>query len=804
MAMTAAFLPVFAMVLPFAVPVVSPTSSPSGYHRGANTGLPTTSAKLHRDAEGALSATKDPSVLGESLAGGSGSDAMALPEPASPRAVSTGSTGPLWAAYCANPSPKATYLYGATNVNAQAGNASLTVDLSGSGTITVLRSTAANYDNQVSYFATGYDTETGQPLSATGNGGSFLGLRYVVGSGAAARVGFSWLRSWSHTQAYLSASSPVPVTTYRSPGKLGLKIIDTDLATAAPLNALDGNVSHKGPDAFVRHVLVLRSKSSPVTSAALVAYGNFSPTASRVAYLPVEDMGCAAQANLTKLGSYSTKSGLATVSWHGVDLVTGKPSSAAVSMGFAGRTASEQIGTDSQDPLAPPGPKDGYEELSSPPYLLSGSRLATGQVTITLEHPLSFKRSGVATARLIIGAARTTREAADQVKSARASSWRSELQAVGAAWHVLLANAKMPRTTDARVLAVAKRSVITMLLAVDPLTGAIVASADTQGPYGEDWVRDGSFINAALDANGFPWLATRQDLFYAANQSSPTHPIPSVPFGNWPMTMYVTGQPGGPIPYEIDETGYGAWTLWRQARYVAPAKRAAYLHQVFPAISRAADYLSACQDPLNGFQCYASEDDNYEPTQTLHGALPDLLALQSALSAAKVLKVHNPLVGEWSKRAARLKAAIESLYDPAQHAYREGPTSSSALPVSFEDGGLMLWPTHLLAYRNPTMQGEAAQTQASMDASFKDVSGSYEGVALLGLCHAWKRTDPAKLSELAGTLSYMASTLTSPTGLFGEAWRRWGDGRITPLNDQPHVWESALFDMSATCIDSST
>jgi hypothetical protein len=387
-----------------------------------------------------------------------------------------------------------------------------------------------------------------------------------------------------------------------------------------------------------------------------------------------------------------------------------------------------------------------------------------------------------------------------QIAKARRQSFRTELEKVERAWKVLFAHVPVPSSNSGRVVYVAKRSVITMLLAVDPKTWAIVASPDTQGPYGEDWIRDGSFVNAALDENGFTWIATRHDLFYARTQSSPTNPLPGVPFGNWPMNMYVTGQPGGPIPYEIDETGYGVWTLARQARFVPASQRRTYLEKVFPAIARGADWLTACKDPTNGFQCPASEDDNFTPSQTLHGALPDLLALRSAVAAARELGRSGPVVASWQARAAALEAAIGSLYDSSAHAYREGPSSTSALPVSYEDGGLLLWPTHLHAYSSPNMQGEAAATQASMDASLERNSGLYEAVALLGLCHAWKGTDPSKLAALSATLSYMASALTTSTGLFGEGWLRWGDGKTGPLNDQPHTWEHALFDMSALCL----
>jgi hypothetical protein len=174
------------------------------------------------------------------------------------------------------------------------------------------------------------------------------------------------------------------------------------------------------------------------------------------------------------------------------------------------------------------------------------------------------------------------------------------------------------------------------------------------------------------------------------------------------------------------------------------------------------------------------------------------------VAAAAALGDHSTIVGEWQDRAKRLQQAIDSLYDPGADAYRESPSSTRAAPVNFEDGGLMLWPTRLHPYANSTMEGEAAATQKAMDASFEASSGDYEAVALLGLCHADKGTAPAQLQPLRQTLDYMATTLTTPTGLFGEGWLRWGDGRIRPLNDQPHVWEHALFDMSALCLDGSS
>src|SRR2546423_1575458 len=122
-------------------------------------------------------------------------------------------------------------------------------------------------------------------------------------------------------------------------------------------------------------------------------------------------------------------------------------------------------------------------------------------------------------------------------------------------------------TTRRRARA-ARRTFISVRLAMVGESGAIVASADTQGPYGEDWIRDGAFINQLLDGNGFTDAVTRHNLFYARVQASTDNPSPSRTPGNWPMASYGDGIDGAPIPWEIDETGLGMWALGSHAAYL--------------------------------------------------------------------------------------------------------------------------------------------------------------------------------------------------------------------------------------------
>jgi hypothetical protein len=706
---------------------------------------------------------------------------------------------------CYNPS--APYAYGATDVNAEVGNSSVTALFDRTGTLTVLRSLAANEDNQVNFFASGYDPSTGAAIASQPNDGAFVGLRYVTGG----VPHFTWLRDLESTQQYVSDAGMVVETDYAGPVGSGLSLTDTAFATASPLDHLDPALSVTGPDALIQHFDVTKSADSPVSDVALIAYGNWNPTATQVPYIPLADSGCASGVNSDKVASFDTAAAAAVVSWSGVDASTGQPASSAVAVGWSKGTTSWQVGGDSTDPLTPAtDPVDGFRQLSAAPFTLGDATGSVGQTTVAMASSLAFvpasSGSGsVAGVDLTTTVGSQPAGALSELQAARSQGYADALQVVKGAWDALLARAPTP-SADTETVTIARRALAVALLAVDPETGAIVAAPDTQGPYAEDWVRDGSFIDHMLDENGFQDLVTRHELFYVRTQSSPTHPIASVPFGNWPMVMYPSGGgPGGPIPYEIDETGYGAWTLWDHASALTdPVARLAYVREVFPAMARAADWLTICRDQTNGFQCTANEDDNYTPTQTLHGALPALLGLHAALAAAGELGIPpgTPRVAAWAARAATLARAVGGLYDSSARAYRESPSSTNSLPVSFEDGGLMLWPTQLQGYSTAAMRGEANAVYQAMEASFGGTTGAYEAVALLGLCHAagspLTAGEQSSLGTALGTV--MHYTTTAGTGLFGEFWQKWGDGSITPANDMPHTWEGALFDMAALCI----
>ena len=61
------------------------------------------------------------------------------------------------------------------------------------------------------------------------------------------------------------------------------------------------------------------------------------------------------------------------------------------------------------------------------------------------------------------------------------------------------------------------------------------------------------------------------------------------------------GEEGGPFPYEVDQQGLANWTLWQH--YVFhPSK--SYLDTVYPAIARAADWMTLYTEPSGRHRRY--------------------------------------------------------------------------------------------------------------------------------------------------------------------------------------------------------
>jgi hypothetical protein len=353
--------------------------------------------------------------------------------------------------YCDNPAaPNADYeAYGPTDVDAQAGDGHLTVNENAAGTLTVFKWPNPSYYNQLKYLAISRNSR-GRVQVQFPNEGSFAGLAYTTKRGHR----FSWLRQWRTTQTYDSPDTPVPVTIYRSPARLGLMLVDADLVVP-------------GTSTFVRQFWITRSRRSPVRSARLVYYENFNPTGARLTYLPVADW-CSSQFS-DQVATYERSAHAIVNSWRGTDQASGRATSVAVAIAFDRPDSQHQVGGDGYDPASLSGqPADPYQQIARGRHNLGGSTSALGQTTGALALALRFNRRGQAAARVEITAGSTQAEALGALTAARRQTFEVQLGAVEHYWRSWLGRTLLPRSSVPRVTYVAKRTLITVRLAIDP------------------------------------------------------------------------------------------------------------------------------------------------------------------------------------------------------------------------------------------------------------------------------------------------------------------------------------------------
>jgi hypothetical protein len=328
----------------------------------------------------------------------------------------------------------------------------------------------------------------------------------------------------------------------------------------------------------------------------------------------------------------------------------------------------------------------------------------------------------------------------------------------------------------------------------------VVASIATQAPYGVDWIRDGAYINRALERAGHPGTVASHNFRYGRLQSTAAEPPQGgqpTPPGNWAQNYYADGVVGGPIIYEIDETGYGIWTLWDHYAQEQPSD---YLSQssIYESIQRAAHYLSdpapiGCQDPATNLQCVANEGDNETPSQTLVGAQAAWLGLDAAAQAAIVRNNETSITNadKWkTRRDVLADAIVANFFD----------TECKCYTRDYEVGGAFLWPVGFEPYGSTRSDAQAAVNYRHMGRvlSGEETVGRMESKMLLGNAYAWAGSND--IAKVKRGLEWVAQVpTTDTTGLLGEAWMVFppDGGEVTTMVSQPYAPGHAMFYLAA-------
>lgn len=655
------------------------------------------------------------------------------------------------------------------------GNGRTSVALNAEGTVTVFKWPSPSFYDQIKYRT----TDRAEPrMGALKNEGAFLGIAHRKTSGEP--WSFSWLRALPTTQRFAGPDNDTIVTTYRKRGA-GLTVQLQDVVG-----------SENG--ALYRHVKVSRTSRSNVRFARIISFANFNPVFSKTAQSPTDDW-CTEEDN-DDGGAYVKGKDAIVHERSGTDSSTGDESSVALAMGFARKSDGHQVGPDSYAGNGAEGSAyDGAEDGK-----LSGKNEATNQADAAIADDIDLRssRSGSTTAILVASATRSS--VLQALDEARFMSAPEVIRKKHRWWRSWLRNAELPKDAPPVVTRLAKRSLITLRQATDARTKMVVASIATQPPYGVDSIREGSYINRALERAGHPETVAAHNIRYGELQASATNQPqggPPIPSGNWAESYYADGVVGGSIPYEIDATGYGIWTLWDH--YAQTADRDYLLvAEVYEAIQLAAHYLTdppplGCTDPTNDLQCSANEEGEETPSQTLVGAQAAWLGLDSAVQAARVRGTTGSLqnADTWAARRDELGAAIDAnFYDLECDCYT----------TDYTTGGAFLWPVGFKPYGSSRSDSQA-------DVNFRHMTrvmngseprGRYEARMLLGNAYAWAGT--SDLSKVKKGLVWVAGKATTDsTGLLGEAWMYYPDesGTLTTMVAQPHAPSHAMFYLAA-------
>jgi hypothetical protein len=584
-------------------------------------------------------------------------------------------------------------LYGPPGAAAALGTGGLTASFTAAGVLSNLSWPGPGFYDHVNYVQVSRDW---QNHGAPENAGSFGGLVLPDGTATWFTPGDGWTKV---EQTYAGPESGVVRTVLQRPATDGIPELTVTIR----------DVVHPSDDVLARSFDVVGAPDG----SDLLYYANMNPTTTRTPRLPSTTEGAADNASdfateflrdrnsmvhfrpatidptattvaaTGRIGAENTEAALAGTTGDGVYIaVRGDRDAIEHQAGLEtlGMVRDEAESTALLDPF--------YDARDGS---LSGADLAIGKTA-------GAQRWEGTEATVYLSAAPSAEAALDGAERARDLGFHRIAQEADRDWRDWIGRARLPPTGDEHIDAVNKRALMLIRTAQDRRTGAIVANTTVQTPYRQDWVRDGAFFNYALLTAGYPEMVAAHNDFYRRAQSET---------GHWSPILCTDGAHCDAVfPFEIDAQGLGVWIQWMEYEFDG---NAAALAERYDSIARGAEILFACQDPTNGMQCYAAEDDAVEPTQKAQGAATVYLGLRSAADAARVVAGIDPsraasLNGDadrWDARADDLQVAV------LEHWCTKTKDGTDARDCGIGRGVVYLvWPGKVLTDVSPEMDDQ--------------------------------------------------------------------------------------------------
>ena len=536
-------------------------------------------------------------------------------------------------------------LFGPADISAATGNGGLTVCVNPYGRISGCRWPSPSYHDQLDYQtcngsdSSRYLTREAPDLGVKPWHGVMWGLR-VDGE-------TRWLTGlpWVATQRYVDPTTPSVETVLRWPG--------------SDLTATQTVFVHPKLDLLIAQVTVQGCRETPT----VFWYANFAPCTRLIPELPLADW---AFDPLNDFAVFADETGTAVYHFRPRQpgAATWAQAERWASEGALGRGAASfgegvWIGYRGAQSVAElqcgtVGSIDSAFRQATEGRL-QGDTAAVGQCSACLALiPEQQGESYRATVYVAFGAKRGAVDAT--LRYAGATGYADLARETRAFWERRVAPATLPASDDERLLDMCRRCLVTIMLAMDRSTGAIVRCPSTQPPLALDWPRHGFWTTLALDMAGYRALAEQHTRFYceAVRRKSAR----GKPRGSLPSACYANHAEG--LPHVVLESQAAAWMLaafWRHALFLDVEARRAYLESIWDTAELAAEFLVSWADSRTGAPLHSFHADRLRDARSIQLLLDTHMGVDSALSIAGALGRTYPPA--WRERRSQLEALVK-------------------------------------------------------------------------------------------------------------------------------------------------
>jgi hypothetical protein len=519
---------------------------------------------------------------------------------------------------------------GPADVSRVSGNGGLTVGVNPHGRITSCRWPSPGYSGQLSYRTSGVDSPA---LGAAPWHGAMWAIR--------SSDHLFWLtgtRAQGVEQRY--AGNAVPVIETRGMAGEGGPAFTQTLFVHPTLDVLAVRIEVESPEPPKLYWFqnfspcTRRLPELPLGDWLLDSLNDFAvfaaPGGNTICHFRPKDPGADDWAKARDLAAQAAAPAAWEVFNEGVWIATASPNPVR---GF-------QCGVDGEADSAWAGIESGH---------LAGRRAAVGacQSALDIEPAAVDGQPGTyaATVWLAFGANRPAVEGLlAQAREKGFDTLRRETEAYWNTWF---------KATD--VSAAAREALLTIALATDRSTGAVVRAPISQPPLALVSAQDAAWITVALDEAGHHDAADRLTRFVGGALRAQSRR--SMPAGSLPAALYADGTPAA--SHVLLEADAGAWwvsTVWRHAGFLDAASRLDYLRALWEPVTRATDFFGGWAAPGSDEPLPSFQPERLRDARSITLLLGLFMGFESALRIAR--EIDQNADPEWQVRQRELDSLL--------------------------------------------------------------------------------------------------------------------------------------------------